>query len=226
MAFALVNSATQTADNFTGDATAVLTVSSTTVGNLIVVVVNYGTTSRTVNSVTGGATYTSLHRKVDDGGGESRVIEIFAGICTSAATSITVVLSGNDTFGDNSRTTALEFSGAADPLAESGTSVDNYVASGATGVSLGSVSCDTADTLFIAASHISGSHGTWTEDTDFTNYVDASLHKVAYRIQNGSSTAQSYTTSWDGTARGYIAAMVGIQGGAAALDPIRLVWRQ
>lgn len=217
MAIALVNSATQTADNFTSDATAVLTVPSTTTGNLLVHIVQYASTNRTVSSVTGGATYTSLHRKVYSAGGDNGVIEIFAGICTAGVTSVTTVLSGNDTFGTFSRTSLLEFSGAADPLAESGTSTEaDSGGTGATTLSCSSVSCDAADTLFIAAAILSGSIASWSEDADFTNYVAdiaAPCSKIAYRIQNGSSTAQGWDPSWE-TTRNYLAALVGIRGTA------------
>lgn len=210
MAIARVNVTTQTADNFSGDATAVITIPATTIGNLVVVAIQYNTTSRTISSVTGGATFASYHRKVSDGGGENGVIDIYAGIATSSVTTVTVVLSGNDTFGSDSRLSVFEYSGCADPVAESGTSVDGYAAGAATTLSLAAVSCSAADTVFIAVRRLSGSSGGWTEDTDFTNQANATTG-IADRVQNASSTAQGYDPSWV-TTRGYLAALVAFQG--------------
>lgn len=216
-AIALVNSATETTDNYTTDATAVVTVPATTIGNLVVVVVQYASTNRTVSSVTGGATYTSLHRHVDSGGGESGVLEIFAGVATSSVTSITVVLSGNDAFGGSSRTTALEFSGAT--ATEIGTSVDQEVTS-ATAFSLGSITPSTTDTVFVVGIYLGGNPGTWTEDADFTTAFSSNTGRVAYRIQNASATAHDYTPSWT-TTRNAQAAMVALGSSASSSGLLR-----
>ena len=208
MAFALVNNNTvDTAHDWVTSTASTTTVTQTTVGNLIVVVVqalgNNGV--RSVSSITGGATYQGFHRET---GTLAGFVEIWAGICTSAVTSITVNLNStvDDVFGD--RVTVLEFSGPLSPIEESGTSTGIYNATNVTDHDAAAVTPDTAETLFVGCVRLGGGGSSWTDDAEFTtanstNSVYGSI--VSYRIQSGSTTAQAYTVDSGGAEKSLVA---------------------
>lgn len=191
---------------------------TTVVGNLLVIVIK-GLQSRTVSSVTGLATWSSLHATVTN---TSDWVEMWAGICTSAGTDVSITLSG----GDASTSEALmEFSGAADPLTEGGTSTE-VNSTGVTGFTAAAVTPGSDNSVFICGGKISSGVGGWTKDADFTEvqFPDAGNQRgfAEYKIQNSNSAAEDFTASWT-TARNVVAILAALQGsaGGSAYKPKR-----
>lgn len=192
-----------------------ITIPATAIGNTLIVIPQCDS-DRTIVSVVGGAAgnYTAVHTEGPAGNHRSG---IFAEVCTSPVTTVTVTLSGNATGGAN-RITFLEFSGGAAVLAEEGTSTGQTNAAGATTHAAAAVTPVGLEVLFIASVGLSGSAGTWTEDGNYTAAfaTAGSLQYIAYRIQSGSSAAQSFTagTTNSRLSTVQLAALAGATGGA------------
>lgn len=215
MAWAIVGSATTVFASITTPQD--ITVTATTIGNTLVCWVQCDS-DRTITSVAGGAggNYTAVHTEGPAGNHRSG---IFAAVCTSSVTTVTVTLSGSATGGAN-RITFAEFSGGAAVLAEEGTSTGQTNAGGVTTHSAATVTPSGSEVLYLASVGLSGTAGTWTEDGNFTAAVATagSLEYIAYRIQTGSSAAQSFTagTTNSRISTVILAALAGATGGAAA----------
>lgn len=219
MAFAHVQSVALAFQNHAPSAVSAFA-GATTVGNLLIVTVG-GATNRSVSSVSGLGTWTQLE-PVSNG---TIWADVWACICTSSGTDVTVTLSAGD---GSTATSLMEFSGAADPLDESGTSVEVNQSS-VTTFTTGSITPDGTDTVFICCGRISSGVGGWTPDSDFTSVQTPSTGTnfnafSMYKIQSGAAS-ETNTTSWT-TARNVVVAFAAVNGVAASLDPIRLVWRQ
>jgi hypothetical protein len=164
-----------------------------------------------------GGAGVELHRLNANGNSLPGSTNVWAAICTSADTTITVTMSGGSTGLD--RLTLLEFSGAADPVAEDGTSQEATDLGSPTAHDVSAVTPTADEVLFIAAGAVSNDPGTWTGDTDFTTYVDPNggFQVVAYRIQTGTA-AQSWTnTSANGVGHGLV--LCAIQGSTGSTRP-------
>jgi hypothetical protein len=219
MAFSLVGTPTTVFANITTPQA--VTVPATTVGNTLVVVVQFDS-NRTLTSVTGGAAgnYDVLHTEGPVSG--TWRAAICAAVCTTSVTSITVTLSANAAGGTN-RITFMEFSGGAASITEEGTSTGSSNDPGTTTHNAATITPSGSEVLFIGCVGISGSAGTWTEDADFTAAFSTvgSLMYVAYRIQSGSSAAQSFTVSTSNARFSAVAfaALAGASAGGATPAP-------
>jgi hypothetical protein len=190
---------------------------STTIGNVIVVVLQHsdGAIARTVSSMTGGgATYTELQSITSAIAGNYGA-NIYAGIATSSETTVTIVLSGNSDGNMPDSVTVMEFSGVLSPLAESGTSTTQDNTATSTSHVAAAVTPATNETLFIGLLNLGGSSGGLTTDSDFTyslSYTTPGRPRyVAYRIQSGSTTAQAFSNT-SVTARTSFSALAAIRG--------------
>lgn len=169
-----------------------VTVPATVIGDTLVVWVHCDS-DRTITSVAGGGAgnYTAVHTEGPAGNHRSG---LFAVVCTSSVTTITVTLSGNAAGGAN-RITYARIPGGAAVLAEEGTSTGQTNGTGVTSHAAATVTPAGSEVLFLASVGLSGSAGTWTEDGNFTALFASagSLQYVAYRIQTADSTPRSFT---------------------------------
>ena len=161
---------------------------NTTVGNLLALVLLFSNEGRTVSSIANLGTWTEAHTLQTQAGIGGLVI--YGCRCTAAGTSITITLSGSS---GSLEAYVREFAISPDPFAETGTStVLNTTA--ITDFTVAAVTPASANCVFVGAISASGSGAPWTDDADFTYFVQTNAVRVAYRIQTG-TTAQSFSNT-------------------------------
>lgn len=194
----------------TAEGTNVCTVTmdaNTTVDNLLTMVLYFSNEGRTISSISGLATWTEMHAiqaQVGIGG-----LVIYGGKCTSAGTSITVTLSGSS---GSINAWVREFEESAATFAETGTSTA-FNTTAITDFTVSSVTPGASPNVFVGAVAASGNGSPWTDDGDFTYFVQTNAFRAAYRIQTD-TTGQSFANTSSASLNG-----VGMLVAFEAADP-------
>lgn len=213
MAIALVNETYAATPGLSGAATTITLSSTATTGNLLVIVIRYQHTSRTVSAVVDDQA--SVTYVEDSGLGDGNEnCSIWYGVAGATVTSIDVTLSGG-IFGDDS-VTVLEFSGCTGAV--TGTSVITTT-SGAVTAASGTVTPATANNVMVAYNK-SGSETYVDRDAAFTTVTgaDTATGNVKYLIQSA-TTAQEFNVESSNNIGGVIgmSAFAGTAGGEFSL---------
>jgi hypothetical protein len=226
--FALVQHAQEVTDDFSSDTTVIVdgasdtALSALTTGNLVVVVTFFERGSRTVTGITGGATYAE-QVELNAASNPNLGLSIWAGIATSAATSITVTASGTTDF-NNDQVDVFEFSGPASPIDVIGSDELNISSAGTTHNVAGTLTPTNTEALFVGAITFSGSPGTLTQESGFTVVSNESYY-VFYRSVSGSPAAQGFSNA-STTARTSNVIFTGFEGAVAGGSVLPIILQQ